>query len=133
MAGRLEGKICLITGAAGRESDDTQQIHFEDWLTHSLSLGIGRALVDGYVEAGATVIAADLVKLEHEGVDAVVCDQGDVESIAKLEEYIKAKWATRHSRSSIAAFRRSSRSDDHTQVRSGGLPRQQRRTWWEPL
>jgi hypothetical protein len=30
MAGRLEGKICLITGAAGRESDDTQQIHFED-------------------------------------------------------------------------------------------------------
>ncbi|RSH90324.1 hypothetical protein EHS25_001658 [Saitozyma podzolica] len=71
MAGRLEGKICLITGAAGR---------------------IGRALVDGFVEAGATVIAADLVKLEHEGVDAVVCDQGDVESIAKLEEYIKAKY-----------------------------------------
>jgi hypothetical protein len=47
--------------------------------------------VDRFLLAGATVIAADLVNLELPGVDGVVCDQGDTESILKLEEYIKAK------------------------------------------
>ncbi|ORY27810.1 hypothetical protein BCR39DRAFT_537390 [Naematelia encephala] len=71
MGEQLKGKVCLITGAAGR---------------------IGRALVERFLVAGATVIAVDLSAPNAEGADNMKCDQGDPQSILELEEAIRKKY-----------------------------------------
>ena len=79
MAGRLEGKVAVITGAAS---------------------GIGRATVDLFVAEGAQVIAADLqedkgaqIEHEHKGSCAFVrCDVMQEDEIAAAVNAAKANF-----------------------------------------
>lgn len=80
----LAGKICLITGGAGRERPDR--------TCCKLTSGIGRACVDRFVSAGATVISADVVQPDSEGVDNIVCDQGDPKSVIDLERHVRERY-----------------------------------------
>jgi NAD(P)-dependent dehydrogenase (short-subunit alcohol dehydrogenase family) len=69
MSGRLEGKVCVITGAAG---------------------GIGAATASLFRSEGATVVGVDL-RDEIDGVDlAIGCDVAD-------EEAVRAMYATARS------------------------------------
>ena len=62
MAGRLEGKVCVITGAAG---------------------GIGAATAELFREEGATVVGVDLQDMDHVdlSITANVTDEDQVASI----------------------------------------------------
>jgi NAD(P)-dependent dehydrogenase (short-subunit alcohol dehydrogenase family) len=82
----LKGQVCVITGAAGRESLKT--IDSRQSLIPKL-IGIGHALVADFVQANATVVAVDILPVQVTGVDSVICDQGDPESVGHLETYLK--------------------------------------------
>lgn len=67
MAGRLEGKACIVTGAAG---------------------GIGLAIVEAFAREGARIVATDLaaalVKTKFPSpVTPIACDLGDREAILR--------------------------------------------------
>ncbi len=61
--GRLEGKICVITGAAG---------------------GIGAEAVTAFAREGATVVAADLQPVERDDAEARRVDVTDPSGVAEL-------------------------------------------------
>jgi NAD(P)-dependent dehydrogenase (short-subunit alcohol dehydrogenase family) len=68
MSGRLEGKVCVITGAAG---------------------GIGAATASLFRREGARVVGADL-RSDIEGVDlALACDVADEEAVREM--YARAR------------------------------------------
>jgi NAD(P)-dependent dehydrogenase (short-subunit alcohol dehydrogenase family) len=68
MSGRLEGKVCVITGAAG---------------------GIGAATAAAFRAEGATVVGVDL-REDIEGVDlAVACDVADEDAVRSM--YARAR------------------------------------------
>ena len=74
MAGRLTGKVAVVTGAAS---------------------GIGRATVDLFIAEGAKVIAADLqedkgAQIEHEHKDAVRFVRCDVMQEAEIAAAVNA-------------------------------------------
>jgi NAD(P)-dependent dehydrogenase (short-subunit alcohol dehydrogenase family) len=58
--GRLDGKVCVVTGAAG---------------------GIGAATCELFVAEGATVVGVDLVAGEHVAVEADVTDDAQVQAM----------------------------------------------------
>jgi NAD(P)-dependent dehydrogenase (short-subunit alcohol dehydrogenase family) len=65
LIGRLVGKVCLVTGAAG---------------------GIGAAVAKSFAAEGATVVAADI--RQPEMFDSRLCDASDPSSVDLLFEGI---------------------------------------------
>ena len=71
MAGRLEGKVCIVTGAAS---------------------GIGAETVRRFKEEGATVVGVDLHD-ESPGVDlALACDVADEDAVRGMYEAVRAEY-----------------------------------------
>ena len=70
MAGRLEGKVCVITGAAG---------------------GIGAATAAAFSREGATVVGVDLAE-DSPGDLALACDVTDEDAVRDLYARVRAHY-----------------------------------------
>lgn len=78
---RLDKKICVVTGAGGRES-----LLF---IALTKDPGIGKAIVDYFIAQGAVVVPVDIVAIDQP--NSVICDQSDLESVRKLEQSLAEK------------------------------------------
>ncbi len=61
----LSGRVALVTGGAA---------------------GIGAAIVQAFLRSGATVLSADLVAAEQDGVESVLCDVTDAAAVERAVE-----------------------------------------------
>lgn len=59
-----------------------------------MCIGIGRAIVERFLEVGGRVVAVDIIPGVMENVEdgkIFVCDQSDPKSVAELEVFLRSR------------------------------------------